>query len=186
MPGRNTPPLLPSDVTEQSLSTRFVKFALVGLSGVFVNLGTLALLVVIDVHQSLASALAIQVSILSNFVVHEWWTFRDRRHASHLWRRVLSFQGVSMVGAALQWVTFIIVCLMFFRWTEGAVAFDSFLQTLPAEHLDAAIWVVRYPPSLGHQIYVAQLVGIGCSTTWNFAANVLWTWRKQESHPNSP
>ena len=92
---------------------RFVKFALVGLSGVFVNLGTLALLVAIDVHQSLASALAIQVSILSNFVVHEWWTFRDRRHASHLWRRVLSFQGVSMVGAALQWVTFIIVCLVF-------------------------------------------------------------------------
>ena len=45
----------------------------------------------------------------------------------------------------------------------GAVTFDLFMNT--AEHLDAAIWVVRYPPSLGHQIYVAQLVGIGCSTT---------------------
>ena len=165
---------------EQPLAHRFIKFALVGLSGVFVNLGMLAVFVWLGIHRSLASALAIQVSILSNFIVHECWTFSDRRRADGFGRRILSFQGVSMIGAAVQWLTFLIMSLVFFRFVEGERALDLYLAQFVGGWLDSVVRFIREPPQIGHQIYLAQLVGIGFATTWNFAANFLWTWRKQD------
>ena len=58
-------------------STRFLRFAAVGASGVVVNLGALALLTTAGLTPTLASALAIQVSILTNFFLNDFWTFRD-------------------------------------------------------------------------------------------------------------
>ncbi|MEE2786999.1 MAG: GtrA family protein [Myxococcota bacterium] len=175
----------PSSPTEAVHSTRlthrFLKFALVGLSGVFVNLGALAFFVWLGIHQAVASALAIQVSIISNFIVHDWWTFRDRRHGHGAIGRMMRFQGVSLVGAALQWFTFLGVSLALYRVMVGETAFQTYLGVGPANLIEQAVRIVKQPPAIGHQIYLAQLVGIGCATIWNFAANFLWTWRTRVS-----
>jgi len=76
---------------------RFIKFNLVGLTGVLVNEGLLVLLVSGGVYYIYASAVAIEVSIISNFFLNDLWTFRDRRHG-HAATRMLKFNGLMLVG----------------------------------------------------------------------------------------
>ncbi len=152
------------------LSVRFLKFAAVGASGVGVNLGVLWLLVGAGLLETVASAAAIYVSILSNFALNEWWTFGDRRADSGtLLGRCLRFQAVSFVGALMQWVVFVLANVLWLRLLWGAAAYDAWV---------AGGWgqAVTDPPAVGAWLYVSQLCGIGVATGWNFLANFHWTW----------
>ena len=53
----------------------FVKFCLTGLSGVVVNLGSFHILLELGVHKYLASPIAIEISVFSNFFINNYWTF---------------------------------------------------------------------------------------------------------------
>lgn len=170
----------------RSLVNIFIKFALVGGSGVIVNLGTLAVLRQFSFSDSLASALAIEVSIASNFLLNEKWTFRDQVVAvkelqySSL-QRALRFQFVSLFGALLQWSTFLVFNLL---WVYIAVSQDP----------NADLWVhygplfnqrgwqllITTPPRVGDWVYASQLIGIIFATGWNFFANLYWTWGSQK------
>src|SRR5215213_300365 len=64
---------------------RFWKFALVGASGVLVNLLTLITLVeYFDAGPTVAWIVAVGVSILSNFLLNNAFTWRDVRHSSRI------------------------------------------------------------------------------------------------------
>ncbi len=67
-----------------------VKFSIVGLSGVVVNMGMLALFHdLLSMPLWMASPLAIEISILSNFTLNDLWTWGDRhfrRYFARLWR----------------------------------------------------------------------------------------------------
>jgi len=76
---------------------RFVKFNVVGLTGIVVNEGLLILLASSGVYYVYASAVAIEISIISNFILNDLWTFRDRRHG-HVLTRLLKFNGLMLVG----------------------------------------------------------------------------------------
>jgi dolichol-phosphate mannosyltransferase len=95
-----TEPSSPQNKFSLSYWGRFIKFNLVGLTGVFVNEGLLILLVSSGVYYIYASAVAIEVSIISNFVLNDLWTFRDRRHG-HVVGRLLKFNGLMLVGLAV-------------------------------------------------------------------------------------
>jgi putative flippase GtrA len=58
---------------------RFLRFNVVGAIGVAVQIASLALLVsVLGLHYLPATAIAIELSVLHNFLWHERWTWRDR------------------------------------------------------------------------------------------------------------
>ncbi len=59
---------------------RFIKFGLVGTSGIFVNMGLLWLLVEsTGLMYLIAAAISIETSIISNFLLNNFFTFGDRR-----------------------------------------------------------------------------------------------------------
>jgi len=59
---------------------RLIQFGLVGLTGVGVNMGTFVLLrEVAHLYDLVAIVLAVGASIVSNFVLNDIWTFRDKR-----------------------------------------------------------------------------------------------------------
>lgn len=90
--------------THRLLQARFVKYCLVGLSGVGVQLGALALLLhVLDKHA--AQGVAIACAVLSNYLLNNRWTFRDRPHrtARERLRGVLTFGAVAAVGALINY-----------------------------------------------------------------------------------
>jgi dolichol-phosphate mannosyltransferase len=76
----------------------FSKFAVVGIIGVGVNEG---LLILLDKYMGVpllaAGAVAIEVSILSNFVLNDLWTFRDRR-TGHPAVRLAKFNALMLAG----------------------------------------------------------------------------------------
>src|SRR5262245_55882577 len=80
---------------------RPIRFGLVGLSGVVVNTSVLWVLAR-GVHLSvpLASVLATETAILSNFALNDRWTFRAARQHPFL-MRLLRFNGVSLGGLAI-------------------------------------------------------------------------------------
>jgi dolichol-phosphate mannosyltransferase len=82
---------------------RFIKFNLVGLTGVLVNEGALLVLAGGGVYYLYASAVAIELSILSNFALNDFWTFRERRHG-HMVTRLIKFNGLMIVGLVVNLV----------------------------------------------------------------------------------
>lgn len=156
------------------LPPRFVKFGVVGVSGMVVNMLALFLLAdLASIHTNLASAIAIEISVLSNFVLNDRWTFADRRAAASRWAtRVFRFHAVSGVGATVQWLTFVGGNYVFARWALGV---DS--TTMLASISD--------PPDVGAWKYLSQFVGIGLAAVWNFVANLSWTWRDVDPGPSA-
>lgn len=91
---------------ERRLETkRFLKFCLVGLSGVGVNLGLLwSLTELLGLFYLLSAVVSVEVSILSNFILNEFWTFSDivnDRSAKPLLSRTIKFNAVSIAGMAI-------------------------------------------------------------------------------------
>jgi dolichol-phosphate mannosyltransferase len=83
-------------------SLRFVKFCLVGASGVVVNAGLLRLLArYLGLDYRLASLIAIEFAIANNFVWNAVWTFRDRSRVprTDLARMFLKFNLTSGLTA---------------------------------------------------------------------------------------
>ena len=81
---------------------RFVRFGLVGLSGVVVNTAVLwALVQGVRLPVILASVCATEIAILSNFWLNDQWTFRTTLQQSSVIRRLLRFNGVALVGLVI-------------------------------------------------------------------------------------
>ena len=138
-------------------SPRFFRFCVVGASGVVLNFAVLAGTWFLlpeawgDARHRSAMALAIGVSIFTNFLLNDTWTWGDRGQTDRLaWaRRLARFYLVSLVAAALQWGV--------------SVALYEGLE------------LARHIGPVG--LYGAQGTGIIVAMGLNFAANHMWTFR---------
>ncbi len=101
----------------------FVKFVLTGLSGVIINLGSFYLLLDLGVHKYLASPIAIQLSIISNFLINNYWTFADRVMVGRKRVRGIRFNLVSLLALVLSYATFLLLSALFPQvslvWLQG-------------------------------------------------------------------
>lgn len=62
-----------------NLFRRFARFSIVGAGGIIVQTAALAVLLRFsDIHYMLATAAAVELSVLHNFVWHRRWTWADR------------------------------------------------------------------------------------------------------------
>ena len=89
------------------------KFALTGLSGVFVNLGSFHSLLGLGLHKFLASPLAILLSILSNFLVNNFWTFNERVVTGRLSLRGIKYIFASLAALLLSYTVFVTGSMVF-------------------------------------------------------------------------
>ena len=85
---------------------RLLKFILVGLSGIIVNEGVLWLLTEFGGWKYYySSIIAIEASIISNFVLNDYFTFADRRtgKTGSFWARMMKFNLTCATGALIQY-----------------------------------------------------------------------------------
>jgi len=94
-------------------SKTFVKFGIVGASGVFVNLGFFTLFVMLGMNKFIASPLAIELSIIWNFLLNNYWTFRWRKTVDRTRVRGLKFNLVSMLALGVSYGTFVALSIAF-------------------------------------------------------------------------
>jgi dolichol-phosphate mannosyltransferase len=89
---------------------RVFKFGIVGISGIMVNLGILYLMVeFFAMNKDLASPIAIEFSILNNFIWNDLWTFGsdEDQMVSGRWHRLVAFNIVSVGGAVINYAIFL-------------------------------------------------------------------------------
>ena len=82
---------------------KIVRFALVGLSGVLVNTGFLYFFTEKGgIFYLASSALAIEISILTNFILNDLWTFKSRTGLiRQRWKRLASYNFLALGGMAV-------------------------------------------------------------------------------------
>jgi len=93
-------------------SERFIKFAAVGLTGVAVNLGTFSLGLQLGIGKFVASPVAIELSIISNFLLNNYWTFRKRNTHDRIRMRGLKFNLVSLLSLVVSYGAFVVTSLL--------------------------------------------------------------------------
>jgi len=96
----------------QSVET-FLKFLAVGGSGVVVNLGLFTALLGAGVNKYWASPIAIEVSIISNFLLNNYWTFQGRNRRDRVRVKGLKFNAVSLVSLGVSYGTFVVLSWLF-------------------------------------------------------------------------
>jgi dolichol-phosphate mannosyltransferase len=113
---------------------RFLKFCLVGLSGVGVNMSLLWLLTEFaGLFYILSAAIGIETSITNNFILNNYFTFADRRQSGVkiFLKRLLKFNMVSLTPIAIN-----LVILWFLTEDLGVFYLYSNLVGVAA----AALW----------------------------------------------
>lgn len=160
------------------LSPRFLRYGLVGGSGVLVTqLALFVLKELLGVHQNVAYLLAIECAVLSNFVLNDRWTFGDRRRAKPWRTRLARFHLVSGVGMAINALVFVVTIALLFTWLFDAAEVERYFggpQTWAERHL---LRPITAPPEIGLPwTYLAPFAGVATATLWNFFANLVWTW----------
>ncbi|MEN6611444.1 MAG: glycosyltransferase family 2 protein [Methanoregulaceae archaeon] len=83
---------------------KLVKFGCVGATGILVNMGMLFVLSeFFNIYYLFSSAIAIELSIITNFILNDFWTFKDEksRKLPHRTHRLLSYNLVSIGGMAI-------------------------------------------------------------------------------------
>lgn len=90
-------------------SKTFIKFLLVGAVGVAVNLGVFSLLMRFGINKYLASPIAIEASILGNFALNNFWTFRWRKTRDGMRAKGLKFNAVALAALSISYGTFIVL-----------------------------------------------------------------------------
>ena len=129
--------------------TRFVRFAVVGLSGVVVDMGLLFLLSdpsMLGLGLTRSKLVAAQAAIINNFIWNDLWTFGDvsaRQHGvGSRWRRFLKFEMVCLAGLVI----------------------NTVILNLEFNYL-------------GMNRYLANAIAIAVVTGWNFWLNLKLSWR---------
>jgi len=93
-----------------------IKFMVVGLSGVVVNEGMYWLLTRfggLAAYDYLAVVIGIEVSIITNFILNDTFTFAKRRKGKSFMGRLLKFNLICLAGAAIQWGLFMLFTRVF-------------------------------------------------------------------------
>jgi putative flippase GtrA len=117
---------------------KIIKYAIVGGLGTLINEGVLLLLKpVLPIAVSLA--LAIEFSILFNFLLNDVWTFKKERVGSFL-NRMVKFHVLSLAGGVVQYAVVIALILLILPYGNlTSILFSLFFSSVHLSSIYLAI-----------------------------------------------
>ena len=98
--------------------SRILKFVTVGGLGTLVNEGVFTL-TTHNIPVFFSLGLAIELSIIFNFVLNDIWTFKDRRVGGFI-KRLLKFHVSSFSGGIVQYITVILLLVAFLHFSNAS------------------------------------------------------------------
>jgi len=123
--------------------TVLIKFALVGLSGVIVNLGTFSLLLNAGLNKYIASPVAIELSIITNFLCHNYWTFKWRTNCRSLQVKGMKFKLASLLSLTISYAFFIVLTSSFPETPPVYFQLAAIAPASIANYLMSSFWVFK-------------------------------------------
>ena len=141
------------------LITKFIKFGVVGASGMVVDYGVLfAMHNLFGLGDILSNTISFTCAATSNYFLNRIWTFRSKEKQVGV--EYVKFLAVSIVGLLIN-NSVLLICKNI--WPD--IYENVFLN-------------------LGNQpitgLYIFKLVAIAITTLWNFFGNMLFTFRKKQ------
>jgi dolichol-phosphate mannosyltransferase len=84
-----------------------IKFCIVGATGVIVNMGFLYFFTeYLKIFYIISAFIAIEISILSNFLLNDNWTFKTNKNKPFI-ERLISYEMICLMGVGIQ------ICLLY-------------------------------------------------------------------------
>ena len=125
-------------------SRTFLKFGLVGLSGVIINLFFFIFLVSLGINKFIASPLAIEISIINNFILNNYWTFKCRNLSANLLLRGLKFKSVSLLALAISYSTFLLLSLVMPKIQPAMLQAIAIIPATMVNYFLNSSWTFKY------------------------------------------
>ncbi|NJM97062.1 MAG: glycosyltransferase [Phormidesmis sp. RL_2_1] len=140
---------LPSSFAQNFPMQRFIRYGLVGLSGVLVDMAVLYLLSDgLGLALTRSKIVAAEVAIINNFLWNDAWTFADMVKRQSGWssrlKRLLKFNAICLTGLVL-----------------GVLLLNLFYNLVFGQNLK----------------YISNLFAVGIVAIWNFWLNLKLSWR---------
>ncbi len=141
------------DYIIKSLSTsghtgnQFIRFALVGGSGVFVNLAVYSgSIYLLHVHYLLAATFSFMTAMSSNFILNLRWTFKTHRQGFRaIWDQYLRYAAVTLFSYAINMaVLWILVDL--WRWHKVLAQLAAIAITTLSNFIGSKLWAFKLKP----------------------------------------
>ena len=145
-----------SIITNKKERSRFLKFAVVGFIGFFVDAGIFNLCrSLFDIQPAVASAISFTAAVISNFVFNRFWTYPDSR-SKPLGTQLGQFFVVNLIGLGIRTGVLLLII---------SPLYDLFNALVNKNSL--AIF-------LGDN--TALVIVVGIVLFWNFFVNRFWTY----------
>lgn len=158
---------------------RFLRFAVVGLSGAVIDLGTLTILQASvlppvdaanqpnDTNVAVATTIAFVLAVMSNFVWTRLWVYPESRSKT-LRKQLGLFFFISVAGwiARTLWITLMYV----------EIGHLTMPMALPIIHRFQPEYIASIEAEKKLGTLIAQMIAMVFVMLWNFFANRYWTY----------
>ena len=134
-------------ITTGRTGNQFLRFSLVGSSGVVVNLAVYTLAIyVFNLHYLLAATLSFMVAMTNNFLLNRYWTFNTNQSAGQgFGGQYLKYFLVTLFGygvnMALLWVF-----IDGFHWHKVFSQLVAILVTTLSNFIGSKLWAFKSRP----------------------------------------
>ena len=141
------------------LIAKFVKFGIVGLSGMVVDFGVLYLMRdVVGLGDILSNTISFTAAATSNYFLNRIWTFRS--HEKQVGKEYLKFLLVSVIGLGIN---------------NGVLLLSNLLWPEAYQHGVLSLFGLTID-----YFYLFKLLAIAVTTLWNFFGNLLFTFKNKK------
>ncbi|NMC45455.1 MAG: GtrA family protein [Chloroflexi bacterium] len=138
---------------------RFIKFALVGLSGTIVDFSIFNLCIsIFHIEPVIASVCSFSIAVVNNFVWNRLWTYPESKDIPFM-PQLIKFGIISVIGLIIRTPLFAALENPLILALEKSIAPDFFLSA----------------QTIGHNVALA--IAIVVVLFWNYFANRFWTYK---------
>lgn len=145
---------------------RFIRFALVGISGAIVDFSVFNLLAsFLGLPSAIAQAISFTLAVINNFIWNRLWTYPETRNTSPV-KQLVQFGLVNVIGLGIRTILFSII--------------EKHLINLAARMVPKLLT----PTIVGHNLTLAFVILV--VMLWNYFANRYWTFKDVSSVQEKP
>lgn len=145
---------------------RFIRFALVGISGGVVDFTVFNLLAsVLGLPSAIAQAISFTLAVINNFIWNRLWTYPETRKTSAA-KQLIQFSLVNVIGLGIRTLLFSIIEKYFINL--AALIVPNLLT----------------PTIVGHNLTLAFVILV--VMLWNYFANRYWTFKDVSAVQEKP
>ena len=144
---------------KKAQTKRFIKFALVGLSGTAVDFSIFNLCIeLLNFDPVVASVCSFSVAVINNFIWNRVWTYPESKEFP-IGPQLIKFSIISIIGLIIRTPLFAYLETPLIHFAENTLKPDSLLS----------------PEAFGYNVSLG--IAIVVVLFWNFFANRFWTYK---------